>query len=993
MPVTTQKFHGAALAKGTNFANFHLDSLAAAPTGGDLSHAGRLFYNSTTRSFGLTRDDGAAGLEADSFYSLSEFTQHLANMASTTDAAGMGTKIIGFDGHSATNGLAVIAAGTLEATLDAIIDLQDSEAKALDDYQADALSQAATKGTNLMGYEGKVGANGQFSVAAGTLKTSLDSIVTQADANAQAIIDLNNGAVADVQAEVDLIEAAMGSVIGTDGNYVAHVGTNYINTNTSVTEDLTDLDTQAKANADAIAQEIVDRGNADDLKLDLAGGVMSGAIGMGNNKITNLDTPTDANDAVNKQYADDLFAGITSKYSVRAASTASIADLSNVSVSLDGLTLIEGDRVLVKDNASPDGVAAVSDIHNGIYVVGTVTAGFAPLIRAADFDGTPTHEVPPGAFCFVSDGTANGNNGFSVTSEGSLTGQMHDVGTDSLEFTQTSGAGQIIAGNGLSRNGNELYLNFGAGVAMRPNDEIGIDNKSTGGLFTTLDGTTQSDDADAEQAIKIDTTDATHGATVSTSANGLRVAQGVIDLINTNESGLASEITNRTNADSAIQTELDASQTAIGASMAADGTYVAHTGKNYINGNTTITNDVIDLDTQAKANADGIANEITNRANADSALQTELDDTQTGAGLAADGAYAANGAANYISGASSLKNADDLLDGQLKSTQDETDKIEAALGAMVDANGDYVAFVGSNYMDAAADVAAALSALDTQVKANADGSSSDVAALQTELDNTQASIGAAVNADGTFAALALDGGNYMDSSTTITGALLDLDTQIKANADQQSGDQSVLQTEVDNIETALGSMLNADGTFNDTALDGGNYMDASTTVAEGLLALDTQVKTNEDGVAANLAEINNMEAALGAMVDTSGNYVAFSGTSYMDAAADSAAAMVALDTGLNQEVTDRAAAIAALKTAINDKVYNYQSGAAAAIHNINHALNSAFTQVTVKVQDGTLYYNHGVLVEEVDNNNIMVTLSAESPANIKVMIQDMTDIT
>lgn len=51
-------------------------------------------------------------------------------------------------------------------------------------------------------------------------------------------------------------------------------------------------------------------------------------------------------------------------------------------------------------------------------------------------------------------------------------------------------------------------------------------------------------------------------------------------------------------------------------------------------------------------------------------LQTELDDTQTGAGLNADGTYTANGAANYISTATSLKDADDKLDAQIKINTD-----------------------------------------------------------------------------------------------------------------------------------------------------------------------------------------------------------------------------------------------------------------------------------------------------------------------------------
>ena len=60
-------------------------------------------------------------------------------------------------------------------------------------------------------------------------------------------------------------------------------------------------------------------------------------------------------------------------------------------------------------------------------------------------------------------------------------------------------------------------------------------------------------------------------------------------------------------------------------------------------------------------------------------LQTELDDTQAGAGLNTDGTYTANGAANYISTAVSLKDADNKLDAQIKVN---TDAI-AALGTEV----------------------------------------------------------------------------------------------------------------------------------------------------------------------------------------------------------------------------------------------------------------------------------------------------------------------
>lgn len=87
------------------------------------------------------------------------------------------------------------------------------------------------------------------------------------------------------------------------------------------------------------------------------------------------------------------------------------------------------------------------------------------------------------------------------------------------------------------------------------------------------------------------------------------------------------------------------------------------------------------LDAQADQNADDIVSEATIRANTDSALQDEIDDTQTGAGLNADGTYSANSGSNYLTTASSLKSADNLLDAQLKSTTDNLESLETTVNA------------------------------------------------------------------------------------------------------------------------------------------------------------------------------------------------------------------------------------------------------------------------------------------------------------------------
>jgi len=68
--------------------------------------------------------------------------------------------------------------------------------------------------------------------------------------------------------------------------------------------------------------------------------------------------------------------------------------------------------------------------------------------------------------------------------------------------------------------------------------------------------------------------------------------------------------------------------------------------------------------------ATAVDTEASARSSADTALQTELDNTQIGAGLGADGAYTADATSDYITTATSLTNADSLLDDQIKANAD-----------------------------------------------------------------------------------------------------------------------------------------------------------------------------------------------------------------------------------------------------------------------------------------------------------------------------------
>jgi hypothetical protein len=154
---------------------------------------------------------------------------------------------------------------------------------------------------------------------------------------------------------------------------------------------------------------------------------------------------------VTKAYVDLTVQGLEPKQSVRAASTANIATLSGP-MTLDGVTLVAGDRVLVKDQTT---VA-----QNGIYVVAT-----GAWARSTDAD---VWGELVSAYVFVESGTVNADMGYLATVDPGGT-----LGTTAVTFVQFTGAGQILAGAGLTKSGNTLDVGAGAGIAVAA-DTVGL---------------------------------------------------------------------------------------------------------------------------------------------------------------------------------------------------------------------------------------------------------------------------------------------------------------------------------------------------------------------------------------------------------------------------------------------------------------------------------------------------------------------------------------
>jgi len=210
--------------------------------------------------------------------------------------------------------------------------------------------------------------------------------------------------------------------------------------------------------------------------------------------LTIQDAPTAAKDAVNKEYVDGLANGMDHKESVQSASTADLgftyADNGGVGDTLtagaagvtviDGETLEDGDRVLIKDQTDPT--------QNGIYVVSDAGAGTATVLtRAEDQDGSASNEVSAGNTTFVESGTTNGATSWVVTGDGELT-----VNTDNINWTQNAGQGTYSASNGLDLTGTDFSLDINnlTTATIDGADEIGFADASDG---TTTRKTTVTD--------------------------------------------------------------------------------------------------------------------------------------------------------------------------------------------------------------------------------------------------------------------------------------------------------------------------------------------------------------------------------------------------------------------------------------------------------------------------------------------------------------------
>ena len=187
----------------------------------------------------------------------------------------------------------------------------------------------------------------------------------------------------------------------------------------------------------------------------------SQTIDMGGNQVTNVADPTQAQNAATKAYVDAVKTGLNVKDSVKLGTTAALAASTyangssgvgatltanaNGALSIDSVAVSTSDRVLIKDQADA--------AQNGIYTVTNTGGAGAAFVLTRATDADTGAEMPGGTFTFITQGTNNADNGFVFTHNGTPT-----MGTTDLTVAQFSGAGNIDAGDGLTKSGNTLAV-------------------------------------------------------------------------------------------------------------------------------------------------------------------------------------------------------------------------------------------------------------------------------------------------------------------------------------------------------------------------------------------------------------------------------------------------------------------------------------------------------------------------------------------------------
>ena len=239
-------------------------------------------------------------------------------------------------------------------------------------------------------------------------------------------------------------------------------------------------------------------------------------VSVSGGSITGLGDPSVSSEAATKNYVDQAVAGLRTRVIAEAATTANISlttDLENGDT-LDGVTLVTGDRVLVKDQTDAT--------ENGLYLV--VASG------AASRD--PEHDTIAelsGQMIVVNQGTANDNKIFLCTTDSDAT-----IGVSNITYTVITPANVgTVTSVGVADSGSSEFTVANSPITSSGTITLAVNSiantKITGlGTSSTLNvGTSANNVVQLDGSAKLPAVDGSQLTNIDAASAGFAIAMAI----------------------------------------------------------------------------------------------------------------------------------------------------------------------------------------------------------------------------------------------------------------------------------------------------------------------------------------------------------------------------------------------------------------------------------------------------------------------------------